>query len=137
MTDEYKINEEKRGIDGMMQLLKAMMDEPDPERPSEEIRAIATTNMMFGGLRCATIIVREMSRYDPSMKDYLSAEDVEEFNDSLVKATRALGRAAELLIKEAKVHDRTLDLWKDQAHDQVQDHSGQDHEPDVDQKVDG
>ena len=135
MTDEYRINEERKGVD-VMKLLKAMMDEPDPERPSRQLRAIATTNMMFGGLRCATIIVREMSRFDPSMKDYLSAEDVEEFNDSLVKATRALGRAAELLIKEGKVHDRTLDLWKDQAQDQVQDHSGQDHEPDVDQKVD-
>lgn len=135
MTDEYKINEERKGVD-VMKLLKAMMDEPDPERPSKEIRAIATTNMMFGGLRCATIIVREMSRYDPSMKDYLSAEDVEEFNDSLVKATRALGRAAELLLKEGKVHDRTLDLWKDQAHDQVQDQPDLDHEPDVDQKVD-
>ena len=132
MTDEYKINEERKGVD-VMKLLKAMMDEPDPERPSREIRAIATTNMMFGGLRCAKIIVREMSRYDPSMKDYLSAEDVEEFNDSLVKATRALDRAAELLIKEARVHDRTLDIWRDQA----QDHSGQDHGTDVDQKVDG
>ena len=135
MTDEYRINEERKGVD-VMKLLKAMMDEPDPERPSKEIRAIATTNMMFGGLRCATIIVREMSRFDPSMKDYLSAEDVEEFNDSLVKATRALDRAAELLIKEGKVHDRTLDLRKEQAHDQVQDHSDLDHEPDVDQKVD-
>ena len=136
MTDEYKINEERKGVD-VMKLLKAMMDEPDPERPSKEIRAIATTNMMFGGLRCAKIIVREMSRYDPSMKDYLSIEDVEEFNDSLVKATRALDRAQELLIKEARVHDRTLDIWRDQAHDQVQDHPDQDHGTDVDQKVDG
>ena len=135
MTEEYRINEERKGVD-VMKLLKAMADEPDPERPSKVMRAIATTNMMFGGLRCATIIVREMSRYDPSMKDYLSAEDVEEFNDSLVKATRALGRAAELLIKEGKVHDRTLDLWRDQAHDQVQDHPDQDHGTDVDQKVD-
>lgn len=136
MTDEYRINEEKRGLD-VMKLLKAMMDEPDPERPSKTLRAIATTNMMFGGLRCAKIIVREMSKYDPSMKDYLSAEDVEEFNDSLVKASRALDRAAELLIKEARVHDRTLDVWKDQARDQVQDHSDQAHGTDVDQKVDG
>lgn len=135
MTDEYRINEERKGVD-VMKLLKVMADEPDPERPSRKMRSIATTNMMFGGLRCAKTILREMTRFDPSMKDYLSAEDVEEFNDSLAKAYRSLDRALELLVKEAKVHDRTLDVWGDQAHDQVQDQPDPDHEPDVDQKVD-
>ena len=130
--DEYKINEECRdgscgagkvsAVVGLDDILSAMgIHQPDvdeSEIPSMKMKHIATVNYMFGKLKVAKDVLKDVENYNPHMEVYLGRDAREEFNDALCRAQRSVSKMLDLLYKEVKEQNKVLDVWKDEEEEE-------------------
>ena len=130
--DEYKINEECENgscgsgrvsaVVGLDDILSAMgIHKPDvdeSERPSVKMRSISTVNYMFGKLKVAKDVLKDVENYNPHMEEDLDRDAREEFNDALSRAGRAVKKMLDLLYKEVKEQNKVLDVWKDEEEEE-------------------
>ena len=130
--DEYRINEECKdgscgsgkvsAVVGLDDILSAMgIHQPDvdeSEVPSMKMKHIATVNYMFGKLKVAKDVLKDVENYNPHMEEYLDRDAREEFDDALFRARRAISNALDLLYKEVKVQNKVLDAWKDEEEEE-------------------
>ena len=130
--DEYKINEECENgscgsgrvsaVVGLDDILSAMgIHKPDvdeSERPSVKMRSISTVNYMFGKLKVAKDVLKDVENYNPHMEEDLDRDAREEFDDALCRAERAVNNAMDLLFKEVKEQNKLLDVWKEKEEEE-------------------
>lgn len=126
--DEYRINEECKdgscgpgkvsvvaaGLDEVLSILEDKIRKDESERPSVKMRSISTVNYMFGKLRVAQDVLKDVENYNPHMEEYLDRDAREEFDDALCRAGRAVDRMLDLLFREVREQNKVLDVWKDE-----------------------